>query len=319
MDIVRVGKSGALVSKLVFGTALTIGTEIRDAQKACELVEAAWVSGIRAFDTSNNYGDGDSERLLGEILSQYPRSLFTLSTKGSWPLGSSAYQQGLSRQHLRSALAASLSRLGQDYVDIYYAHRWDSAVPIEEIVRTFHYFIQEGRIHYWATSQWPLHALQECYSTCDRLGLERPVAEQIGYSFLFRDAEVSGIKKFCESEGIGLLAFSPLAQGLLTGKYRTGIPPESRIGKSRRIGYYKTAEILDKKRPELEVFLDSCQKSGLVPTAVALAWLIDRGVTPVIGASTPDQIAENCESVDYEIPFGFWDSLENDLGGRQSL
>ena len=155
MNYTRMGNSGLKITELTFGTALTIGTESKECIYAEELVDTAWTLGIRSFDTSNNYGMGAAENLLGKALRKYPRHEYVLSTKGSWPMGDTPYDKGLSRKHILWSIGESLRRLGVEFVDVYYAHRYDPEVPMEEIVRTFNYLIQSGRIRYWATSEWP--------------------------------------------------------------------------------------------------------------------------------------------------------------------
>ena len=145
LNFVRLGASGLKITELIFGSALTIGTEITEVDKAQELIDEAWNMGIRCFDVSNNYGDGNAEKLVGKCLEKYHRHLYVLTTKGSWPIGESIYERGLSRKHILWAIDESLKRLNKDYVDVYFAHRYDSEVPMEEIVRTFNSLINSGK------------------------------------------------------------------------------------------------------------------------------------------------------------------------------
>ena len=185
MNYVRLGNSGLKITELIFGSALTIGTEIMDEAKAETLIDKAWELGIRTFDVSNNYGYGGAERIVGKCLAKYPRVEYVLITKGSWPIGETPYHRGLSRKHILWAFEESLKKLQKDYVDIYFAHRYDPEVPMEEIVRTFNWLINTGKVRYWATSEWPLTALQECIEVCNRLNMEKPITEQFIYSFGF--------------------------------------------------------------------------------------------------------------------------------------
>lgn len=223
MDYIRLGNSGLQITQVTYGTALTIGTERTDLPYALSLVDEAWKLGIRSFDVSNNYGNGQAEILLGQALSRYPREEYVLATKGSWPVGKTPYHKGLSRKHILWAFDESMKRLGLDYIDIYYAHRYDPLTPMEEIVRTFNSLIESGRVRYWATSEWPVEALEECHEVCDRLRMEKPIAEQCIYSYAVRKTETNGVLDFCRRNRVGMLGFSPLCQGLLTGKYRSGV------------------------------------------------------------------------------------------------
>lgn len=310
MEYVRVGTSGLKVTALTFGSALTIGTEDNTSGYAQELIDAAWEAGIRSFDTSNNYGMGKAESLLGECLRKYPRHSYVLATKGSWPIGDGVYERGLSRKHILWALDESLKRLGMDYVDIYYAHRPDPDVPMEEVVRTFNGLIAQGRIRYWATSEWSLEQLIELHRVCDELKLEKPIAEQFIYSYAIQKAEHNGVKSFCDEHGVGTFAFSPIAQGLLTGKYKNGIPADSRVAKSTQLGYNKTIAIYEQNRSAIDFFVALCEKYAVQGNAAALQWCIKKGIYPVVGASKPSQIIENVHSIDITIPQEFWDELE---------
>lgn len=298
----RIGKSGLKTTALTYGTALTIGTEHNDIEYAQMMIDKAWDIGIRSFDTSNNYGNGNAEILLGKALKKYPRYLYIVSTKGSWPMGDSPYERGLSRKHIMEAFDSSMKRLNLGYIDVYYAHRYDEEVPMEEVVRTFNDLIRSGRIRYWATSEWPKEALQKCAYICKELSLEAPIAEQPIYSFVIRKIEYNGVKEFCSKNGIGIMCFSPLAQGLLTGKYRYGkVPKDSRIAKSSLIKYNKTLNIYNQNKDRIDSFINIANKYEVDPALLALRWVIDRGVLPVIGASKPEQLEWNAKSLDMEI------------------
>jgi aryl-alcohol dehydrogenase-like predicted oxidoreductase len=298
----RIGKSGLKATVFTYGTALTIGTESKDLDYAQKMIDKAWEVGIRSFDTSNNYGNGNAEILTGKALKRYPRNLYIISTKGSWPIGESPYERGLSRKHIMEAFDASMKRLELDYVDIYYAHRYDEEVPMEEIVRTFNNLINSGRIRYWGTSEWTKEALEECIYLCNKLGMEAPIVEQPIYSFAIRKVETNGVKAFCEESGIGIMCFSPLAQGLLTGKYRGGkIPEDSRISKSNLLGYDKTLNIYNQNRERIDSFIDIADKYSIEPALLGLKWLIDKGVLPIIGASKPEQLEFNSKALKVKI------------------
>lgn len=310
MDFVRMGNSGLKLTKVTFGSALTIGTESLDRSYADALIDEAWGLGIRSFDVSNNYGMGKAEELVAESLKRYPRDEYVISTKGSWPIGDSVYHRGLSRKHILWANEESLKRMKLDYVDIYYAHRYDPDTPMEEIVRTFNYLINTGRIRYWATSEWPLDALKECHEVCDRLGLEKPVIEQFIYSFAVRKAETNGVFDLCKEKNVGTLGFSPLCQGLLTGKYRNGIPEGSRMDKKDTINYDKTANFYQQNKERIDAFLECCDKNSLRPVDVAIKWGIRKGIYPVLGASRKGQLTDTLSALDESIDEKIWSEFE---------
>ena len=310
MNFVRLGNSGLKISEITFGAALTIGTENNDLNYAQTMIDAAWENGIRSFDLSNNYGYGSAEYLVGKALKKYPRELFVISTKGSWPIGDSIYERGLSRKHILWAFENSLKRLDMDYVDIYYAHRYDPEVPMTEIVRTFNYLIQTGKIRYWATSEWPLGALKECVLVCDALKLERPITEQFIYSYAVTKSITNGVKDYCDSIGIGTMGFSPLCQGFLTGKYKNGIPDNSRIAKSSKINYDKTINFYKQNKKRIDHYIRIIDKYNISGAGLALTWCLNKKIYPVVGASTPEQLKKNLNDLNQELPESIWKELE---------
>lgn len=310
MEYRRIGNSGLFVTEITFGTALTIGTEIDDATLSQNLIDTAWDLGIRSFDTSNNYGFGRAEVMLGALLKKYPRESYVVATKGSWPLGSGQYQKGLGRKHIYWALEQSLDRLRLNYVDIYYAHRYDPNVSMEEIVRTFGALLSSGKVLYWATSEWPLEAILECHNVCEMLNVEKPILDQFIYSYAVKKATENGVKNYCEKSGVGMLGFAPLCQGLLTGKYTLSTPIDSRIAKSDKIGYHKTSSIYDQYKDRIDYFNNLCSRFSITGSHAAIQWVLKQGVLPVLGASSVDQLIENVSALDANIPTGFWEALD---------
>ena len=308
MNYVRMGNSGLKLTEITFGSALTIGTENVEQEYANGLIDEAWDLGIRSFDVSNNYGV--AEKLVSKALSRYPREEYVVSTKGSWPIGDTPYHRGLSRKHILCAFQESMKKMEIDYVDLYYAHRYDPEVPMEEIVRTFNYLIGTGKIRYWATSEWPVTALKECFDVCDRLGFEKPILEQSIYSFAVRKAETNGVQEFCRKNGMGMLGFSPLCQGILTGKYRAGVPENSRMAKSKRINYNKTANFYQQNKERIDRYFEICDELRLNPTSIAIKWPIHKGIYPVLGASRLGQLSDTLSDLSQEIDVEIWNRLE---------
>jgi aryl-alcohol dehydrogenase-like predicted oxidoreductase len=311
MNYVRMGNSGLKLTEVTFGSALTIGTESAEQSYSDKLINQAWNLGIRSFDVSNNYGSGEAEHLVGNSLKRYKREEYVVSTKGSWPIGDTPYHKGLSRKHIMWAFEESLKRMGLDYVDIYYAHRYDPETPMEEIVRTFNHLIESGRVRYWATSEWPVEALEECHKTCEKLSLEKPVIEQCIYSFAVRKTETNGVKNFCNKNGVGMLGFSPLCQGLLTGKYRNGIPEGSRAAKKEQLGYDKTMNFYTQNKERIDSFIIICDEYGIRPVDAAIQWGIRKKIYPVLGASKPEQLTDTLSGLEVQIPEDVWSKLES--------
>ena len=311
MKYVRLGNSGLFITELTFGSALTIGTEIEDQETADSIIDKAWELGIRSFDVANFYGNGKAEVMLGRALAKYPRQEFVIATKCARPVGDSPYHKGLSRKHILWALDESLRRLGMDYVDLYYAHRYDETVPMSEIAGTFNDLIRRGVVRYWGTSEWPLQALQECHNLCDERFLEKPIVEQFIYSYAVQKSVTSGVKEFCDSHGMGTIGFSPLCQGYLTGKYKSGVPSSSRIAKQDSINYHKTSNFYSQYGERIDYFLETCEKFNCSPTATALLWCLRKKVFPVFGASSLVQLEENVLGLSKNIPDACWESLES--------
>ncbi len=310
MDFVRMGNSGLKLSEVTFGSALTIGTESCSQEYADTLIDQAWEMGIRSFDVSNNYGMGNAEVLVSRSLKRYPREEYVIATKGSWPIGDTVYHRGLSRKHILWAFEESMKRMELDYVDLYYAHRYDPETSMEEIVRTFNYLINTGRIRYWATSEWPVEALEECHRVCDRLNMEKPILEQCIYSFAVRKTETNGVKNFCDTNHVGMLGFSPLCQGILTGKYRNGIPADSRIDKKDRLEYDKTSNFYLQNQERIDEYMRVCDKYNLRPVDVAINWCIRKKIYPVLGASRPEQLTDTLSGLHANIAENIWGEFE---------
>lgn len=310
MEYIRMGNSGLKLTKITYGSALTIGTESTSQDYADKMISQAWDLGIRSFDVSNNYGMGNAEKLVAKALSHYKRDEYVVSTKGSWPVGESAYHRGLSRKHILWAFDESVKRMDLDYVDVYYAHRYDPDVPMSEIVRTFNYLINTGRVRYWATSEWPLEALKECKEVCEKLKLEAPIIEQCIYSFAVRKTESNGVRDFCTDNGIGMLGFSPLCQGILTGKYKDGVPEGSRISKKEQINYDKTWNFYLQNKMRIDKYFTICEEYAVRPVDVAIQWCIRKKIYPVLGASKPEQLIDTLSGLETEIPDEVWSKLE---------
>jgi aryl-alcohol dehydrogenase-like predicted oxidoreductase len=233
-----------------------------------------------------------------------------LITKGSWPIGDTPYHRGLSRKHILWAFEESLKKLQKDYVDIYFAHRYDPEVPMEEIVRTFNWLINTGKVRYWATSEWPLTALQECIEVCEKLHMEKPITEQFIYSFAVQKSVTNGVKAFCDEQGMGTMGFSPLCQGYLTGKYRNGIPADSRIAKSEQLNYDKTKNFYEQNKERIDGFLATCDEFHVDYVAGALQWCLRQKIYPVFGSSKVSQLEANVQALETMIPEEFWTKLE---------
>jgi aryl-alcohol dehydrogenase-like predicted oxidoreductase len=223
------------VSEIGLGSWLTYGVGVEaDRAKAC--VARAYELGVNFFDTADVYGRGAAEEVMGQALAGFPRSSYVLATKVYFPVGDGPNDRGLSRKHIMEQCAASLRRLGTDYLDLYQCHRYDDETPLEETLRALDDLVRQGKVHYVGVSEWTATQIGDALALADELGLDRLVSNQPEYSILRRRIEAE-VLPLCAREGVGQVVWSPLAQGVLTGKYRKGqAPPADSRAASRRMG-----------------------------------------------------------------------------------
>jgi aryl-alcohol dehydrogenase-like predicted oxidoreductase len=291
----RLGASGVKVSEIGLGSWLTYGVGVEaDAAKRC--IAAAYDLGVRFFDTANAYGRGAAERVVGEALAGYPRSSYVLATKVFFPMGDGPNDGGLSRKHLVEQCHASLRRLGTDYVDLYQCHRYDDDTLLDETLRALDDLVRQGKVLYVGVSEWSAAQIGDALAIAEDGGLDRIISNQPEYSILQRRIEAE-VLPLCAREGVGQVVWSPLAQGVLTGKYRKGEPPppDSRAASSRMgmfVGRWLGAEVLD----AVERLRAVADEAGMTLAQLALAWVLRQPnvASAIVGASRPEQLQENC-------------------------
>src|SRR5450755_3557656 len=232
MNYRHLGKSGMLVSSLSYGNWITHGSQVEE-EAATACVKASLDAGITTFDTADVYAWGRAESVLGRALEGVPRDSIEIFTKVYWPTGFNPNNRGLSRKHIIESLHASLERLQTDHVDLLQAHRYDFATPLEETLRAFDDLVRQGKVHYIGVSEWTAEQIGDALRLADEMGFDRIISNQPQYSLLWRVIEAE-IVPLCQKEGMGQIVWSPLAQGVLTGKYQPGgaTPPEG----SRALG-----------------------------------------------------------------------------------
>jgi aryl-alcohol dehydrogenase-like predicted oxidoreductase len=288
----RLGDSDLHVSSIALGSWLTYSGGIgRERTEAC--TRAAFDAGITFFDTANVYGRGAAERAWGEILANYPRDTFAIATKAYFPM--STRDRGLSREQVHKQIDGSLERLQMDHVDLYQCHRYDDATPLEETMQALTEVVEAGKARWIGFSEWPVERIREALAMP---GVTKFVSSQPQYSALWRAPEAEVIP-LCEDNGIAQIVWSPLAQGVLTGKYRPGEepPPGSRAQSrdmSRFIGQWlnrATLDAVDRLHPIAE-------EAGLTMSQLALAWVLrqDNVAAAIIGATRPEQVHENAHA-----------------------
>lgn len=302
MQYNRLGKSGLQVSRISLGSWLTYGNSV-EAERATVTIDKAYELGINFFDTANAYARGEAEKVLGQALRKYDRSSYVLATKVFNKMGEGPNDFGLSRKHIFEQVHASLKRLDTDYLDILYCHRFDPNTPLEESLRTIDDLIRQGKILYMGVSKWTADQIVEGLRVQDRYLLDHIVVNQPTYHLFDRSIEES-LAPTSILNGIGLVVFSPLAQGLLTGKYRKGhpIPEDSRAADpkaNQSMQRFLTDENLDK----VEKLIVLADELNISLTELSLAWILHQpGIDSVLmGASRPSQVEENVKALDIKL------------------
>lgn len=297
----RLGRSGLRVSALSFGSWITYGTQYDDGP-AVECMQLAWAAGCNFFDTAEAYAGGQSEVIMGRALQQlaWPRHSYVLSTKVFWGLYDVPnMRHTLNRKYLMQAIDGSLERLQQDFVDILFCHRSDPHTPIEETVWAMSDIVSSGKALYWGTSKWSADEIRAAWDIADRHHLHKPVTEQPQYNLLTRDQVEQEYARLYDDIGLGTTIWSPLASGLLTGKYRDGIPSDSR---GALAGYGWLAEQLSDPESiaKVERLRPIADDLDVSLAQMSLAWcLLNPHVSTVItGASRPSQVSQNFDALD---------------------
>jgi aryl-alcohol dehydrogenase-like predicted oxidoreductase len=294
MEHRHLGRSGLKVSEIAYGNWVTHGSQVEeDAALAC--VAAALDEGITTFDTADVYAMTKAESILGKALHGIRRESVEICTKVFWPTGQGANDRGLSRKHVMESAHASLRRLQTDYIDLYQAHRYDHETPLEETLRAFDDLVRQGKVLYVGVSEWRAEEIEAALKIADQMGLDRIVSNQPQYNMIWRVIE-SEVIPLSMQEGIGQIVWSPIAQGVLTGKYLPGAAPPagSRATDERGSGFvtsYLTDEILTK----VQLLKPIADQAGLSLAQLAVAWTLQNPAVSaaIIGATRPEQVREN--------------------------
>jgi aryl-alcohol dehydrogenase-like predicted oxidoreductase len=290
------GNSGLKVSEISYGNWITHGSQIED-DDAHACVRAALESGVTTFDTADVYAGTRAEKVLGDALAGERREGLEIFTKAYWPTGSGPNDRGLSRKHMMESIAGSLRRLGTDYVDLYQAHRYDHQTPLEETMQAFADIVRAGKALYIGVSEWTADQIRAGHELAVQLGVQL-VSNQPQYSMLWRviDGEVVPT---CRELGVSQIVWSPIAQGVLTGKYLPGEPPpaDSRATDEQGGGFVKRFlrdDVLERVQ-QLRPIADDC---GVTMAQLAVAWVLanDNVASAIVGASRPEQVHDNVKA-----------------------
>ena len=291
MEYRRLGNSGLKISSIALGGWTTFGGSIEDTQLAERIINIALEGGVNFFDQADVYASGKSEEMMGAILKKHDRNKLVISSKCYWPFTDDINGRGLSRKHIMHSIDGSLKRLQTDYLDLYFCHRYDTETPLEETVNAMTDLVRQGKILYWGTSEWSGAQISDAVGIAKAGGLVAPVVEQPHYSMVHRTRVETDILPATEKHGIGLVCWSPLGMGVLTGKFDAGEVPGARLS-STNIGQdLHTPAIIEKVR-QLKPIADGL---GISRTTLALAWVLrQKGVScAIVGATSEAQITEN--------------------------
>ena len=296
----RLGTAGTKVSAFGLGGWTTFGGSLKDETLARSILHAAFDAGVNFFDIADVYAKGEAERLMGKCLGDLPRHRLVLSTKLYWPMSDDVNDRGLSRKHIMESVEKSLRRIGTDYIDIYFCHRFDPETPVEETVRAMDDLVRQGKILYWGTSEWTGSQIHDACRLADTGGWYRPQVEQPQYSLLVRNKFESDVRPQSDDHGIGFVVWSPLASGLLTGKYDDGMPKGSRL---EQIDWLRKGLLVPDKIDRVKRMKPLADALGCTRTQLALAWTAAQAdvSSVILGATSIAQLAENLGALDVTI------------------
>ena len=299
----RLGRSGLKVSALSFGAWVTFGNQIGD-PVAKELMHTAYDAGVNFFDNAEGYAAGKAELVMGDILkkSGWTRSSYVVSSKVFFGVSKRPNETGLSRKHVIEACHAARTRLQVDYLDLYFCHRPDPETPIEETCRAMHDLVSQGHVLYWGTSEWTAAQLTEAYSVCERLGLHGPSMEQPQYNLFNRANLEVNLSPHCAARGLGTTIWSPLASGLLTGKYNDGVPADSRLN-TPGLEWLRdrlTGPDVGPQIAAVKALAVIARELGTTLPCLGIAWCLKNPhvSTVILGASRASQLRENLGALD---------------------
>ena len=316
MEHRRLGSTGMYVSEITYGNWITHGSQV-EAAAAIKCVKEAFECGITSYDTADVYAGTRAETVLGTALKGRRRESYELFTKVYWPTGTGKNDRGLSRKHIMESCNASLKRLKTDYIDLYQAHRFDYETPLEETLSAFDDLIRQGKVHYIGFSEWNAEQISAALKIQDAKGYNRFVSSQPQYSMLWRVIE-SKVVPLSQKEGIGQIVWSPIGQGVLTGKYLPGkkAPAGSRAtdkkGGANMISRFMNDEVLT----AVQRLIPIAKKLDLTPAQLAIAWVLQNPnvSSAIIGATKPSQIKENVKASGVKLDASVMQEIDKAIG-----
>lgn len=315
MQYRQLGRSGLYIAPLSLGSWLTAGMGVAD-DEAHRILDRAYAAGINFFDTANVYNQGQAEEVIGRWLASQDRSRVIIGTKVFFPMSDHPMDRGLSLRHIHHQAEASLHRLQTDYLDLYQCHRYDPTVPLEETCFAMNQLIQQGWVLHWGVSQWTSVQIVNAIRICERNGWRKPISNQPIYNLLNRSLEVD-VMGTCQDEGLGLVVYSPLAQGILTGKYKPGVVPEgSRAANEAVNSFFSFKRLNDTSYRQLDELGTLAAKLGISVAQLSLAWTLryPAVTSAIVGASRVEQLDENLKAADVALSAETLAEIERIMG-----
>jgi aryl-alcohol dehydrogenase-like predicted oxidoreductase len=316
MEYRHLGRSGLIISEITYGNWITHGSQVAD-DAAIACVNAALDAGITTYDTADVYAQTRAESVLGKALAGQRREGLEIFTKVFWPTGPGKNDRGLSRKHIMESCNASLKRLGTDYIDLYQAHRFDYFTPLEETLSAFNDLVRQGKVLYVGVSEWNAEQITRAVEMCDALGFDRPISNQPQYSALWRVIEPEVIPASVEY-GLGQIVWSPIAQGVLTGKYVPGQqPPADSRAADPNGGGFVNRWLQDDLLTAVQNLKPIAADCGLSMAQLAVAWVLQNPAisAAIIGASRPEQVVENVAAAGVKLSDDVMAAIDTALDG----
>lgn len=295
MNYRKMGSTGLKLSEISFGAWVTFGDQI-DRQRARDLIHEAYDAGVNYFDNADIYANGEAEKVMGEAISDLPREALVLSSKVFWQTMPGPNGKGLSRKHIMEACEASLRRMNTEYFDLYFCHRFDPETPIEEVVRAMDDLIRSGKVHYWGTSEWRGSQLARAHGIAERWGFYPPRVEQPQYNMFARRKVEDELTVTAEELGIGLVTWSPLRFGILSGKYNQGMPEEgTRLSRDEK---WARRELTEERLEKARAIERVAEDLGVSMAQLAIGWLLrlPQVSSVITGATRLSHLRDNLEA-----------------------
>lgn len=313
MNYRNMGRTGLKISEIALGAWLTYGNSV-EADNAKVIIREAIDNGVNFIDIADIYAKGEAEKVVGLAIKDLKRSDLVISSKVYWPMTDNVNDRGLSRKHIMESIDKTLQRIGTDYIDIYFCHRFDDTTPVEETVRAMSDLVTQGKVLYWGTSVWEADQIEHAVGAANKWLAYLPAVEQPRYNMLDRHIE-DRILPTCARHGMGLTVWSPLAQGLLTGKYNEGTPKGTRGGDTM----WLAGQINDENIGKVKKLGIIAEDLGVKVSQLALAWILRRRevTCAITGATKVEQLQENLAASDMRLERDVVDRIEKILAPRQ--